>query len=89
LTNWAEAKRISALASVFILVNSISGLTGQFLGKGITLDTSFIIPLLLVVLIGGQIGSRLGAVRLNPLYIKRITAVLILVAALNILRDHL
>jgi uncharacterized membrane protein YfcA len=64
-------------------------LLGQFLGRGITLGTSFIVPLLLVVLIGGQIGSRLGAVRLNPLYIKRITAVLILVAALNILRDHL
>lgn len=89
LTNWAEAQRISALASVFILVNSISGLMGQFLGKGISIEPSFILPLLVAVLIGGQIGSRLGAIRLNPLYIKRITAVLILVAALNILRDHL
>lgn len=88
LTNWAEAKRISALASVFILVNSISGLTGHFLGKGINVEPSFIVPLLVVVLVGGQIGSRLGAVRLNPLYIKRITAVLILLAALNILKDH-
>jgi uncharacterized membrane protein YfcA len=89
LTNWAEAKRISALASVFILVNSISGLLGQFLGKGIDLQWSFILPLLVVVLVGGQVGSRLGAIRLNPLYIKRITAALILVAALNILKDHL
>jgi uncharacterized protein len=89
LTNWAEAKRISALASVFILVNSISGLLGQFLGRGINLKWSFILPLLVVVLIGGQLGSRLGAIRLHPLYIKRITAVLILVAALNILKDHL
>ncbi|UXE68437.1 MAG: sulfite exporter TauE/SafE family protein [Chryseotalea sp. WA131a] len=89
LTNWAEAKRISALASVFILVNSISGLLGQFLGKGIDLQWSFILPLLVVVLVGGQVGSRLGAIRLNPLYIKRITAVLILVAAFNILKDHL
>ena len=87
--NWAEAKRISALASVFILVNSFSGLLGQLLGKGIQLEWSFILPLLVVVLVGGQVGSRLGAIRLNPLLIKRITAVLILVAALNILRDHL
>jgi uncharacterized membrane protein YfcA len=89
LTNWAEAKRISALASVFILVNSVSGLMGQFLGKGISIEPSFILPLLVAVLVGGQIGSRLGAIRLNTLYIKRITAVLILVAALNVLRDHL
>jgi uncharacterized protein len=89
LTDWAEAKRISALASVFILVNSISGLAGQFFGKGIHIEWKFILPLLFVVLLGGQMGSRLGAIRLNPLYIKRITAVLILVAALNILKDHL
>jgi hypothetical protein len=53
------------------------------------LEWSFILPLLVVVLIGGQLGSRLGAIRLNPLYIKRITSVLILLAALNILKDHL
>jgi len=41
------------------------------------------------VLAGGQLGSRLGAQRFNPLYIKRITAALILVAGLNILKDHL
>jgi uncharacterized membrane protein YfcA len=45
--------------------------------------------LLLAVLIGGQIGSRLGAKRFNPLYIKRITAVLILAAGVNILADNL
>jgi uncharacterized membrane protein YfcA len=43
LTNWAEAKRISALGSVFILVNSISGLLGQFLGRGINLEFYFTI----------------------------------------------
>lgn len=50
---------------------------------------SFIGPLLLAVLIGGQIGSRLGAKRFNPVYIKRITAVVILAAAVNILMKHL
>ncbi|CAN5465468.1 sulfite exporter TauE/SafE family protein [soil metagenome] len=86
---WSEPKRISAIASVFILVNSIGGLAGQF-NRGIPeLSASFLVPLLLVVLIGGQIGSRLGARTFNPVYIKRITAVLILVAGLNILKDHI
>ncbi|MFM7853959.1 MAG: sulfite exporter TauE/SafE family protein [Flammeovirgaceae bacterium] len=89
LANWAEAKRISGLASVFILVNSIGGLLGQFFRNGINLEPGFIFPLLLMVLIGGQIGSRLGAIRLNLQYIKRITAVLIFIAALNILKDTL
>lgn len=86
---WSEAKRISALASVFILVNSIGGLAGQF-QRGIPpIELSFLIPVLLAVFAGGQIGSRLGAKKFNPLYIKRITAVVILVAGVNILFDHL
>jgi hypothetical protein len=88
LMRWGEARKISALASVFILVNSIAGLAGQ-LARSTAIEWQFILPLLLAVFVGGQIGSRLGARRFNPLYIKRITAVLILVAGLNILRDNL
>jgi uncharacterized protein len=88
LIDWDEAKKISALASVFILVNSISGLAGQ-LARTATIDWTFILPLLLAVLAGGQIGSRLGARKFDPIYIKRVTAVLILVAGINILKDHL
>jgi uncharacterized membrane protein YfcA len=88
LINWDEAKKISALASIFILVNSISGLAGQ-LTRSFSMDWNFIIPLLIAVFIGGQIGSRLGAKKFNPFYIKRITAVLILIAGINILKDNL
>jgi uncharacterized protein len=88
MLRWSEARRISALASVFILVNSIGGLAGQF-KRGIPeLSWQFLLPLLLAVFVGGQIGSRLGAKKFNPIYIKRITAVLILIAGLNILKDH-
>ncbi|HEY0741336.1 MAG TPA: sulfite exporter TauE/SafE family protein [Chryseosolibacter sp.] len=85
---WDEAKKISALASVFILVNSISGLAGQLSQKP-EIDWYFVLPLLAAVLVGGQIGSRLGATKFNSTHIKRVTAVLILVAGINILRDHL
>jgi uncharacterized membrane protein YfcA len=89
LTNWAEGRKISALASVFILVNSVSGLLGQF-SRGLPLpDVKLTIGLMVAVFAGGQIGSRLGARKFNPLYIRRITAALIFVAAVNILRDHL
>lgn len=88
LIRWGEAKSISALASVFILVNSIGGLAGQ-LARSATIDYAFILPLLAAVFVGGQLGSRLGARKFKPMYIKRITAVLILAAGLNILRNHL
>lgn len=84
---WDVARKISGVASVFILVNSISGLLGQ-LSRSATLDWKFILPLLLAVFLGGQIGSRLGAKRFNSLYIRRITAILILVAGINVLATH-
>lgn len=86
---WSDAKRISALASLFILVNSIGGLVGQFQRGLPALSLSFLVPLLVAVLAGGQLGSRVGIRTFNPLYIKRITAVLIFVAGINILKDHL
>ena len=88
LLNWDEPKKISALASLFILVNSISGLAGQVSGDA-TIDWSFILPLLLAVFAGGQIGSRLGARKFNAIHVKRITAVVIFIAALHILQEHL
>ncbi|HEU5292308.1 MAG TPA: sulfite exporter TauE/SafE family protein [Cyclobacteriaceae bacterium] len=84
---WDEAKKISAAASFFILVNSIGGLTGQ-LQQRASLDWHFIWPLLAAVFVGGQVGSRLGAQKFNPLYVKRITAILILVAGSKILLDN-
>ena len=88
LLNWGEAKKISAMASLFILVNSISGLAGQFAAAH-AVPLYFIAPLLGAVLLGGQIGSRLGARKFDPVYIKRITSVVIFAAALKILYDHL
>lgn len=88
LMNWAEPRKISALASFFILVNSASGFAGQVTQAG-QLDWHFIAPLLLAVFLGGQIGSRLGARKFNPIFIKRLTAIVIFAAALKILIDNL
>jgi uncharacterized membrane protein YfcA len=77
------------LASVFILVNSIGGLMGQF-SRGLPpLDWTFIASVMVAVFAGGQIGSRFGAQKFKPVYIRRITSILILVASINILKDHL
>lgn len=88
LLSWGEARKISALASLFILVNSISGLAGQ-LARSENIDWRFISPLLIAVFLGGQLGSRLGARKFDPVLIKRLTSVVIFLAAIKILSDHL
>lgn len=84
---WDHARKISALASVFILVNSIFGLAGQFT-RSATLDWDLILPFAAAVFLGGQLGSRWGARRFNAVHIRRVTALLILIAGINILFNH-
>jgi uncharacterized protein len=88
LMRWDKPKNIAATASVFILINSISGLIGQ-LQKQPHLDWYFTLPLLLSVLIGGQIGSRLSVFKLNQILVRRVTAALVLYAGVNILWTHI
>jgi len=89
LLKWEPAKKIPALSAVFILVNSVSGLLGQFMNNQPFPPLDFLLPLLLAVLIGGQLGSRLGLGFFNPVYIRRTTSIVVFLAAILILRDHL
>ena len=88
LIRWGTERQIAAACSLFILANSLAGLTGQ-LSKlenlsllGAALDYW---PLLMAVLIGGQIGSWLGATYLPVSWVRRLTGLLILYVALRLL----
>lgn len=89
LINWDTAKRIAATASIFILVNSIAGIAGQLT----TLPTDFnyrrVILLCIAVFLGGQIGSRMGAIKFNALAIRRLTAILVFAAGIEVLIKHI
>lgn len=85
---WGSPKAIAGACSLFILVNSLSGIVGQFMklgnvNVGAMLNEYWL--LFPAVLIGGQIGSRLGSTGLNPLTVKRLTAVLILYVSARLL----
>jgi hypothetical protein len=43
----------------------------------------------MAVFVGGQIGSRMGAAKFNPLVIKRVTALLVFFAGVEVLSRHL
>ncbi len=90
LLRWGRPHQIAATASGFIFVNSLAGL----LGHGMRLYGSVEVetvggfwPLFVAVLIGGQIGSRIGIRRLPPIWVRRMTAVLVLYVAVRMLID--
>ncbi len=88
LARWHEARAIAATASLFILVNSLFGLAGQLVKNGPGLVGQALgaaLPLLLAVVIGGQIGSLLAARLLPPKWIRWLTALLVLVVGVRLL----
>ncbi|REC63944.1 sulfite exporter TauE/SafE family protein [Chryseobacterium pennae] len=87
LMKWDTPRKIAATSSVFILVNSVSGIFGQLSKLSVDMDYFRILSLCLAVFIGGQIGSRMS-LKWNPLIIKRMTAILVLVAGINILMKY-
>ncbi len=88
LLKWDLPKHIASTASFFILINSISGLIGQF-SKNPHIDWTFALPLMAAVLIGGQIGSRLSAFKFDQAIVRNVTAVVVLYAGINILWTHI
>ena len=84
----APARTVAGITSGFILVNSISGLAGQMMKAGENSPMEGWIqawPLFIAVVIGGQIGSRLGVYKLPETWIKRLTAVLMLYVAFRLI----
>lgn len=88
-TNWDSPKKIAATASVFILVNSMAGLLGQFSNPDFYIDWNLTSILLITVFIGGQIGSRINNTSFTPIQLKKATAILIAFVSIRILIKYL
>jgi uncharacterized protein len=92
LIRWAEARRISAFASLYILINSIAGLIGQAMKNGPDALLSLAIqywPLLVAVLIGGQIGNYMGLRLFSARMLRFGTALLVGYVAVRLLTQSL
>jgi hypothetical protein len=88
LARWHEARGIAATASLFILVNSLFGLAGQMVKNGPELFGQAVgaaLPLLIAVVIGGQVGSLMATRVLPPQWIRWLTALLVLVVGVRLL----
>ena len=80
---WADAKKTAALSAAFILLNSLSGLTAHVI-KGAA-DWTLLGVLAITVLIGGGIGSYIGAFRLLPVTLQRLLGLVLLIASVKLL----
>lgn len=77
LSRWQSAGTIAATSSLFILVNSISGLAGQFM-YDVSIDLKLMLSLVTSVFLGGLFGNKLRIRFLSQKNIRLITAYLIL-----------
>jgi uncharacterized membrane protein YfcA len=91
LTRWNGAREIAAASALFILVNSLFGLGGQLIkngperfGEAIALG----LPLLIAVVVGGQIGSLLAVRYLPRNAIRWLTAALTIYVGARLLLGH-
>jgi uncharacterized membrane protein YfcA len=81
-------RRIAAMASGFILINSAAGLAGQLMKQGDNASSATWLsawPLYLAVLVGGQLGSRWGALGLPEARVRQLTGILLLYVAIRLL----
>jgi hypothetical protein len=84
LVSWDDERRVAGAAALFILLNSIAGLLGQFSNIDAIIVSDLASgwwALLLAVLIGGQIGSWFGSRHIPLAVIRRVTGVVVLLAA--------
>ena len=78
-----SAKNIATAASLFILINSISGLTGQFTKASVINEVYSYWPLFLFVLLGGLLGNYLNLKIFPTRILALVTSALVIFVAIR------
>jgi uncharacterized membrane protein YfcA len=84
LLDWANPRLVASLASVFILVNSVSGLIGLNMAGNFQLNQQLIWKLVIAVTIGGAIGTYLSSRKFNLKVLGILTAILVIYVGLRL-----
>ena len=78
---WSTTRVAMGVSAVFILVNSIAGLAGHAIGTG---DLPRSLPILAAAAaIGGWMGATYGSRRTNPILMRRLLAIVLVIASLK------
>jgi len=83
LMNWSETKTAAGVSALFILVNSAAGLAGNY--SEVSLLPTEVWFWIVAAVIGGTIGSLLGAKRFESLLLRRVLASALLMASVKLI----
>lgn len=83
LMNWTETKKAAGISALFILVNSISGLLGNY--AQVMQLSSTVYVWISAAIIGGIIGSTLGSKKFNSMTLRRVLAFGLLIAGMKLI----
>jgi len=80
---WADAKKAAAVSALFVLLNSISGFAGNIAAtKSLP---PYILSMLIAVALGGSLGAYVGSRRIQSPAIKKLLAIVLLIAGLKLI----
>ena len=83
LANWSETKTAAGVSALFILVNSASGLAGNY--EQVSVLPAKSLAWIGAAIAGGLVGSLLGAKKLESLMLRRVLAVVLVFAAIKLI----
>lgn len=78
---WGTVREAASVASALIVLNSLAGLAAKL--PATPLQPTVLVPLLAVVIIGGLVGSFLGAHRLPLRYVQVSLGLVLFVAGMK------
>jgi uncharacterized protein len=86
LCGWATVRETAAASALFIVCNSLSGIAGRVTGGNFVLYN--LVPFLSAAIAAALLGSVLGARYFSSNALRRLLAVVLLIAAIRLLSVH-
>ena len=83
MAKWGNMKQTAAVCALFIFVNSIAGIIG-LVSKGLSINSA-IYGWLLITFTGGLIGAYLGRKKFSNVFLKRVLAIVLVIASVKLL----
>jgi len=83
LLKWTDQKQTAAISALFIFVNSVSGLAGQFT-KGLQFTNDMYVYVI-IAFIGGLCGAYFGALKFRQVILKNVLATVLVLAVYKLL----
>lgn len=83
LMHWSLTKTAAGISALFILVNSVAGLAGNYSQISVLPSTAW--GWIIAAILGGSIGAMLGATKFNSIVLRRVLAAVLLFASVKLI----